>query len=218
MLFCRVTGLSVSSAYAFRQRAAGTAFALGWRAAALVARDRLADRLMARAIDGQVETITRPDGSVVERHRYDNRIAMGVLTRLDRMVETAPADPAAAAASHAARVVAQDFEAFLDTIEQDRGPADAGLFLARRTKAGVTDLEPIRALARADRFVRTGASLATEVDTGDLDPAPAPRLDRRAMAARRRRRPAADRAGGGNSCGASTSSTCRCGGRTRLVG
>ena len=167
---CRIVGLSVSSAYAFRQRAAGAAFALGWHAAALVARDRLADRLMARAIDGQIETITRPDGSVVERHRYDNRIAMGVLNRLDRMVEQAPADPAAAASSHAARLVAQDFEAFLATIEQARGPADAGLFLARRATAEAADLEPVRALARADRFVRSGASLPHEVDTSDLDP------------------------------------------------
>lgn len=37
---CRLVGLTVSSAYALRQRAAGAGFALGWRAANLLARDR----------------------------------------------------------------------------------------------------------------------------------------------------------------------------------
>ncbi|WP_375398761.1 hypothetical protein [uncultured Sphingomonas sp.] len=171
---CRAVGLSVSSVYAFRQRAAGAAFALGWHAAGLLGRERIADRMMTRAIDGQVETVTRPDGSTITRHRFDNRTGLAMLVRLDRMAEQVPADPAAAASSHAARLVAQDFEAFLDVIEQDRGPAQAGLFLARRTglaatPAGAPDLEPILALARADRFVRTGTSLAEEVDTRDLD-------------------------------------------------
>lgn len=175
---CRIVGLSVASVYAFRQRAAGAGFALGWRAANLLARERVADQLMARALDGQVETVTRPDGSTISRHRYDNRTALTLLARLDRMVEQAPnasgADPAAAASSHAARLVAQDFEAFLDLIEQDEGPARAGLFLARRT--GLTGapqaapaLEPVLALARADLFTRTGASLPEEIDTADLD-------------------------------------------------
>lgn len=172
---CLLAGMSVTSVYAFRQRAAGAAFALGWRAANLLAREAIADRMMARAVDGQTESVTRPDGSVILRHRYDNRTALTLLARLDRMVEQTPADPAAAASSHAARLVAQDFEAFLDTIEQDRGPAQAGVFLARRTGlTGVPDaapeLEPILALARADLFIRTGASFAEEVDTTDLDP------------------------------------------------
>lgn len=171
---CRLVGLSVASAYAFRKRAAGAGFALGWRAANLLARDRVADQLMARALDGQVETVTRPDGSTIARHRYDNRTALTLLARLDRMVEQAPADPAAAASSHAARLIAQDFEAFLDLIEADEGPARAGLFLARRTGlAGAPQaapaLEPVLALARADLFTRTGASLPEEVDTADLD-------------------------------------------------
>ena len=167
---CRHVGLSAASAYALRQRAAGAGFALAWKAANLLGREVIADRVMARALDGQVETVTRPDGSTVSRHRYDNRTALAMLARLDRMVEQTPADPAAAASSHAARLVAQDFEAFLDVIEQDRGPAEAGLFLARRTTAQAADLDPVMALARADRFVRTGASLAEEVNTAELDP------------------------------------------------
>lgn len=88
---CGFVGLSVASAYALRRREGAEAFALGWRAACLLARDRLADLLTSRAIDGQVETYTRADGTTITRHRHDNRLAMSLLTRLDRLAE-APAD------------------------------------------------------------------------------------------------------------------------------
>lgn len=164
---CRLVGMSPSSAYAFRQRAAGAAFALGWHAANLRARECLADTLLARAIDGQVETVTRPDGSTVERHRYDNRLAVTMLARLDRQAEdvTAPTH-------HAARLVAQDFEAFCDQLARDDAPARAGLFVGlRAAQEPAADLTAMVQLARADRFRRTGASLAEEVDVSDLDPA-----------------------------------------------
>jgi hypothetical protein len=57
---CRTVGLSVASAYALRRRAAGAGFALGWHGANLLARERIADTLLARAIHGQTETGTRP--------------------------------------------------------------------------------------------------------------------------------------------------------------
>jgi hypothetical protein len=128
---------------------------------------------MARALDGQVETSTRPDGSTTSRHRYDNRTALALLARLDRMVEQQPADPAAAADAHAARLVAQDWQAFLELLDRDRGPADAGLFLARRSglagsAKSVPELGPVLALARADRLVHAGAALPQEVETADL--------------------------------------------------
>lgn len=171
---CGAVGLAVSSAYAFRQRAAGQGFALGWKAATLLSRDRGADELMTRAMDGITDTVTRADGSIWSRHRHDNRTALALLHRLDRMAEQAPADPAAAAQSHAARLVAQEFDAFLDLIAQDRGPSHAGLFLARRigiedAPAAAPELEPVLTLARADAFHRTGAALPEEVDVRDLD-------------------------------------------------
>ncbi|MEG8044475.1 hypothetical protein O6V14_06550 [Sphingomonas faeni] len=77
-------GLSPGAAYTLRRRAAGAAFALGWDAAKLVARPIVAETLFLRAIAGQTERVTRPDGEVIERHRYDNRLAMSLLNRLDR--------------------------------------------------------------------------------------------------------------------------------------
>jgi hypothetical protein len=164
-------GLSPSSAYAFRRSARGAAFALGWRAASMIAREFVAATLMSRALDGQAETITRDDGTTVTRHRYDNHLAMRLLNRLDRQAETLPD-----ADCRAARIVALEFDAFLDVVEQDGSPAQAGLFLARRGEglaAGegqAPDLAPVYALAAADRLVRTGVATAAEVATDDLDP------------------------------------------------
>lgn len=120
-----------------------------------------------------METITRADGSVVTRHRYDNRLAMATLTRLDRL-----ADAGVGEGTHqAARMIAADWEAYLATIERGAGPARAGLFLGLRVGEAAQaatagpDLGPIAALARADRFVRTGAASPSELDIADLDPA-----------------------------------------------
>lgn len=165
---CRIVGLSVASAYALRRRAGGAAFAIGWQAACLHARERLADVLLARAIDGQTETITRANGDVVERHRHDNRLATAMLSRLDRLADTRVAE----GTHQAARLVAQEFDAFLDLIGRDAGPARAGLFLGARVDAGEGgELDPVIALGRADRWLRSGAALAGEVDVADLDPA-----------------------------------------------
>jgi hypothetical protein len=172
---CQITGLSPSSAYAFKKRANGRAFALAWRAAQLLGRDRIADTMMARAIDGYTETVTRANGDVIERHRFDNRLAMQMLTRLDRMAQAD--DPAACAANADARAVAGEFDAFLDLLDADAPAARAAHFLAARLPAITAAAHPPAAhpaaevLTRADRFARAGVALAAEVDTHDLDPA-----------------------------------------------
>ena len=164
---CRVVQLTISSAYAFRRRANGSAFALGWDAARLLARDTVADTLLSRALDGQTETVTRPNGDVVERFRYDNRLASQMLARLDRYAD----GQGAAAPGHAARLIAQEFNAYLDLLQRDGATARAGLFLGLRVDRDATGLDSVVALARADGFLRSGAGLAAEVDTADLDPA-----------------------------------------------
>ncbi|RIA37740.1 hypothetical protein DFR49_3628 [Hephaestia caeni] len=165
---CRIVGMAPSSAYALRRRAAGAAFAIGWRAANLLARDKVADTLLARAIDGQVDTYTRADGTEVTRHRYDNRLASTMLARLDRFADAAAGE----ATHHAARLVAAEFDSFLDLIDRDQGPARTGMFLATRIagEEADPDLGAVVALARADRWLRTGRGTAAEVDTSDLDP------------------------------------------------
>ncbi|WP_242097820.1 hypothetical protein [Sphingomonas sp. CROZ-RG-20F-R02-07] len=163
---CARVGMAVSSAYALRRRATGATFALAWDGARLLGRERLGDALHERAIAGVTETIERPDGSIVTRHRYDNRLATMMLHRADR--QAAAQD---GAAGQAARLVAAEFDAFLDLLDREAGPARAGLFLATRLGDDAADLAPVIALARADTWLRTGAGRLMEVDMADLDPA-----------------------------------------------
>jgi hypothetical protein len=110
---CDACDISPRAAYALRNRAAGAAFRLGWDAAILIARARLADDLLARAIEGQEEVISRDEYSGdVTRRRHDNRLAMSMLSRLDRMADRPPEGSDAALA----RVVAQDFAAYCDLL------------------------------------------------------------------------------------------------------
>lgn len=106
-------GMSARAAYALRLSPRGAAFRIGWDAALLVARARLADALMERAIEGQADIVTR-EGDVATRHRHDNRLGLAMLARLDRLAEC---DQPAGSDAALARIVAQDFAAFLDLVD-----------------------------------------------------------------------------------------------------
>lgn len=164
---CRFVKLSPASAYAFRRRPKGRAFDLGWRGADLLARERVAADLLIRAVEGQTVEITRADGSTVSKHHYDNRLAVQMLNRLDRYADASERT----APGHAARLVAADFDSYLEIVGNEGGPARAGLFmLAREGGEAASELEPVLALARADRMIRCGTA-ADDVRIADLDPA-----------------------------------------------
>jgi hypothetical protein len=170
---CRACGMSRDAAYKRRNSAAGRAFALAWEAALLLARPAIADDLMSRVRYGVVDRIYRNGELVAERHRHDNRLAMAVLSRLDRRVEEK------AGATAAIRAVAEEFEQFLDLLPAGNSAAEA--FLARRL--GESQLEPPHAeqwdyppdgdltlMARAAHCERHGVGLPSEVEIDDLDP------------------------------------------------
>ena len=52
-----------------------------------IARERLADTLLARSVEGNVEQIWREGELVGERHVIDNRLGLAILRRLDRLAE-----------------------------------------------------------------------------------------------------------------------------------
>jgi len=110
---CRAVRMSPQSAYALRNRRAGRAFAVAWEAALVHrGRGRLADEVMGRAINGCRELTRDKDGEVAgERHRYDNRLSMAVLTRLDRLAEREGADP------DLLRAVSEDMDDYLELVE-----------------------------------------------------------------------------------------------------
>ena len=115
----RAAGMSRQSAYAFRNSARGRAFDVAWRAALLLARRRIADELMSRALNGCVEVIVR-DGEVWgERHRFDNRLTLAVLTRLDELTATS-----VHRTDGSPRRAAEDFDAYVDSVcEGGEAPA-----------------------------------------------------------------------------------------------
>ena len=87
---CEITGRARAGAYALRNR--DRLFAAGWDAAAAIARDVLADRLAEAALDGVTDTLTRADGVTITRHRFDTRLSIAVLHRLDKRCDRAAAD------------------------------------------------------------------------------------------------------------------------------
>ncbi len=83
---CDAARMGISGAYACRRR--NPVFAAAWDAALTIARERLADTLLARSMEGNIEQIWR-DGEIVgERHLLDNRLGLAILRRLDRLAET----------------------------------------------------------------------------------------------------------------------------------
>ncbi|MEJ7927756.1 hypothetical protein WG908_13450 [Sphingobium sp. AN641] len=166
---CDAVDISPRAAYALRIRRDGAAFRLGWDAAILIARARLADELLARALTGHEEVIRKDEDSITRR-RHDNRLAMSMLSRLDRMADSPPQGSDAALA----RVVAQDFAAYCDMLcppdeardEADRldlphpgaEPIARDMDDARLLDGAMPDLpEPVEAVATA---LSPGASAA----------------------------------------------------------
>jgi hypothetical protein len=124
----QAAGMSRTSAYALRRRAKGRAFLIAWKSCQLLARGRLADDIMERAINGCFEVIVRDGKVVAERHRHDNRHTLAVLERLDRLARANDEENAAA------RLAAGEFEEYLDIVCAG-GEGAEDFFLSRRGAA-----------------------------------------------------------------------------------
>jgi hypothetical protein len=83
---CLAAGKGRASAYALRHR--DPLFAAAWEAALGLARVQLSDALLARSIEGSVESFYRDGELVGEKRYFDNRLGLAVLKRLDRVAET----------------------------------------------------------------------------------------------------------------------------------
>jgi hypothetical protein len=171
---CRVVGISREAAYSLRKSAAGAAFSLGWDAALLIARRSIADDVMSRSRHGVIDRVYRNGELVAERHRYDNRLTMSVLTRLDRIAEGMGEGAATA------RLIAGEWAQFSRIVA--RGGEGAEAFLRARSAPppepralaapAAPDVESSASLlARLDAYRKYEAGLPQEIDTSDLDPA-----------------------------------------------
>ena len=116
----RACGMSAQSAYGLRHR--NPMFDMVWEAALSMARDRLADELLARSIKGGAEQLLR-DGCIVgERHAFDNKLAFAVLRRLDRRAELGASGrkPAKWETPLPAPAVKGQWQALLDAVSEER--------------------------------------------------------------------------------------------------
>lgn len=165
-------GLSAQAAYAYRNRREGRAFAKVWDAILIHrARARLAGDNLSRSLNGCIEAIHKDGAVVAERHRYDNRLSMAMLTRLDRLAEKeAPSE------EHL-RALSEDLDEFIDCVSSG-GDVDA--FVEARRPAPPAEPVPAARPEPRDDFDRlaslTGGSNYREVhpfdiDISDLDPA-----------------------------------------------
>src|SRR5687767_14395254 len=126
----RAAGMSRQSAYALRANAKGRAFDDAWRSALLAAAPAIPDQLMERALRGQVDPVIRDGKLRSQRHHFDNRLAMQVLRRLDRVAQSQ------SCAARTLQALAADFDAFVHVVAfGDAHQADA--FIRAHAPRGV---------------------------------------------------------------------------------
>ena len=139
---CEVACMGISGAYAARRR--DPIFAAAWDAALSIARERLADTLLGRAMEGNVEQIYRDGELVGERHVLDNRLGLAILRRLDRLAETGVAlhsnPPTPGRSTPAIRAEPFDWESMVGALRADDHAA-AGRALALRKGHEVEEVE-----------------------------------------------------------------------------
>lgn len=90
---CEATGISPQAAYKARRRDAR--FAAGWDAALLLAREHAEAVLADRALNGVEEIIFYRGEAVGRRRKFDNRLLLALLGRLDRRCGDSRAELAA---------------------------------------------------------------------------------------------------------------------------
>jgi DNA-binding phage protein len=95
----------VSRAHLYRMRRASVQFRTLWDAALLLARPQVEEVLADRALNGVQETVFYHGEEVATRTRYDSRLLLAHLARLDRL-----------GTSHAVAQTARDFDAELERL------------------------------------------------------------------------------------------------------
>jgi hypothetical protein len=108
-------GMTPQSAYELKRKPEGKGFALAWAAAMLLARPRLVDLAIERAVDGNVEQYVK-DGEIVgERRKQDVRHLLAAITRLENVQN----------GDFVIATIADDFDTFLDSMEAEANVAAA---------------------------------------------------------------------------------------------
>jgi len=167
--------MSPSAAYQLQQRPEGAAFRLGWAAAILIARGRLADELLDRAIWGVEETSERDANDhhhYTKRRRHIPSLGLAMLARLDKMVETR----ARAGEAMLAQIIAGDWPGFLSLFDIDADNPDAeghGAALACWLAARDSRANPLATLWKDTPIANEVAQFSGDPDAEpEADPTP----------------------------------------------
>ena len=117
-------------------------------------------------MNGCVEQVLKDGVVVAERRRFDNRLSMAMLTRLDRLAESQTGEEA-----EQLRALSEDFDDYLDVLES--GGDEQAFLEARRPREGAGNPSAGRkALPPGDRGGR--APPANPSDWSLVDPAEIP--------------------------------------------
>lgn len=119
-LACRSACVSAQTAYRARRRSPG--FALAWDAALVAARAHAEATLADRAINGVEEAVYYHGEEVARRRRYDSRLLLAHLARLDRLEERA--EVAGALGQLDDMIEALEQGADMDSVIQSNLPAE----------------------------------------------------------------------------------------------
>lgn len=118
-------GMSAQSAYVQRRR--DPAFARGWTGALVLAREHCEQVLADRALEGVEEQIYYRGELIGTRRRYDNRLLLAHLARLDRLAENEEAELAASRFDELLAIAAGE------PVPHGIGPAEDGPWPPERT-------------------------------------------------------------------------------------
>ena len=161
--------MSPAAVYQLKHRQQGAAFKLGCAAALLIARGRLVDELLDRAIWGHEETteLLREEGrSFTKRRRHNPSLGLAMLARLDKMVETR----ARAGEDMFAQIIAGDWPGFLSLFDIDTENTDAeghnaalALWLAGRDNRA----NPLATLWRGTAIANEVSQFSTDSEIAD---------------------------------------------------
>ena len=170
---CAAAGVSRQSAYVARRR--DHAFARGWDAALVLAREHVADVLASRALHGVEEDVFYHGERIATRRRFDTRLLLAHLARLDNLADATAAGEDAARFDELVAIVggvrpAEDlFDIYLPLVRHEVQPA-IGLALRKEVLFR-------RGAIKSPRQRMPGSSL-TANDRSELDGLIA-RLERR---------------------------------------
>lgn len=124
---CKRVGLSREAAYRLRRR--DPLFARGWAAALLKAREVAEEELADRAIEGIEEQIYYRGELIGTRRRYDGRLLLAHLARLDKLADEENAGPDAGRFDELLSIIAGE------TVPADLDTGENALPLDRETVA-----------------------------------------------------------------------------------